>query len=90
MVNRCVGEPTNARNAVTVTTVTAVLQGLGGGSSLGRKRTWGQWQGRGTEVEGYLRGAKAKANDKLSVYKVGHNLYLIRPPTKPRHLSTRR
>lgn len=52
MVSRCVGEPTNARNAVTVTTVTAALQGPGWGAAQagrgpgdsGREEAW-RWRG---------------------------------------------
>lgn len=41
-MSRCVGEPTNTRNALTVTTVTAALRGLGRrAAQAGRARPGG-------------------------------------------------
>lgn len=45
MMSRCVGEPTNTRS-LTVTTVTAALQGLGGERRGGK---WGRLEGGGME-----------------------------------------
>lgn len=93
MVSRCVGETTNTRNVLTVTTVTAALQGLGRrAAQAGRGRPGAVSglppEGRGVEGERYLPGANAKASYKLSICKVGRVLYM-QLSTNPCHLSTR-